>query len=415
VRHTIVVATLVLCSACGGRAGSRDDAAPPADGPGDRTAEGAADSSAAQPVDTAPPVDAAAAADAGPRDVGSAEADGARADTSDAGPAFACNLDCPQGPCPARAGHAPLVVATNQRPVEHFASLAAGGGEIYVGTISSDVFARGQLLALSLTTGLSSVLDPSVQASRILLDGDTLLYVGDAVQSPASTLFAISRHGGTRVARSESDGAFGGFAARDSVFPNGRVFYEAGMGPHAQIRSDDYDGDSSESALIVEVPDVPHGFAIDANSIYFASGDAPSSLSRHRYDEFTATSILLTTSDGLVGRPVVTGADLYYLNQHAAGDCAGAVMVIPTMGGTPARVSLGRSGSDASSLAVDGAYVYWTTFDAGGVVFRAARGGGMPEIIATGQREARAVTFDDARVYWLVTDASGGQVHAVDK
>ena len=206
-----------------------------------------------------------------------------------------------------------------------------------------------------------------------------------------------------------------GFAAQDSAFPNGRIFYEDGVAPHAIIWSFEFETDSSGGGVVVDVPAAPNGFALDADNVYFVSGDGPSSLSSHSFRVFSATSTFLTGSDESIRQPVVADASLYYLHQHEAGECAGAVMVIPTTGGTPTQVSLGRSGSDVSSLAVDHAFVYWTTFDAGGVVFRAPRNGGTPEILATGQREARAVTFDDTRVYWLVTDAAGGQVRALAK
>jgi hypothetical protein len=78
-------------------------------------------------------------------------------------------------------------------------------------------------------------------------------------------------------------------------------------------------------------------------------------------------------------------------------------------------VSQGHSGSDVSSIALDAASVYWTTPDAGGAVFRAAKGGGMPEILGDGQANAAHVAVDDARVYGAATGTFGDEVRAVAK
>ena len=90
-------------------------------------------------------------------------------------------------------------------------------------------------------------------------------------------------------------------------------------------------------------------------------------------------------------------------------------MTMPTSGGTPRLVSLGNSGSDVSSFAVGDAFVYWTTPDAGGFVFRAAKGGAMPEVIAAAQPGATAVAVDATRVYWIAAGAHGDEVRAIAK
>jgi hypothetical protein len=66
-----------------------------------------------------------------------------------------------------------------------------------------------------------------------------------------------------------------------------------------------------------------------------------------------------------------------------------------------------------SSFAVDAAY--WTTPDAGGLVFRAPNGGGMPEVIAEDQPGAAAVAVDATRVSWIAAGPQGDEVRAVAK
>jgi hypothetical protein len=124
------------------------------------------------------------------------------------------------------------------------------------------------------------------------------------------------------------------------------------------------------------------------------------------------------TADDALGGPILDGPNLYFVHQHAAGDCQGSVVVIPSSGGTPSVVSLGNSGSDVSSFAVDhddAGAVYWTTPDAGGLVFRAAKGGGTPEVIASSQSRPAAVGVDATRAYWVAAGLQGDEVRAVAK
>lgn len=336
-------------------------------------------------------------------------------------PTYPCNLDCPGGPCARRAGPAPEVVVSNTRRDDVIASLAVGGGYVYYGTISHDLnFERGHLVKVSLSTGAATELDAHVQASQILLDGDQLYYVGDAIQSSAVTLWSIPTSGGERQARTSSDTPFHGLAVGAASSGMRYWFYGTGRAPGAIIWSAFGDETSHGFSRVADVDGTPHGFALDGDMIYDASGDGRSRIHLRRwFDGEEDLKEVATAPDHPLGLPLVSGNELLFVHQPAlltgAGRCIGSVAAVPKAGGVQRIVSLGRSGSDVSSLASDGTYVYWSTFDDGGTVFRAPRAGGAPEIIAAGQREARALALDGTRVYWIVTDATGGQVRAVAK
>ena len=112
---------------------------------------------------------------------------------------------------------------------------------------------------------------------------------------------------------------------------------------------------------------------------------------------------------------LVDGADLLFFHGYAPMTCLGSVETMPTKGGAPTPVSLGKSGAGVSSIAADAGFVYWSTPVDGGLVFRAARGGGMPEVIAKDQAGVRAVALDASRVYWIAVGPTGDEVRAIQK
>jgi hypothetical protein len=332
----------------------------------------------------------------------------------DASPPFPCNLDCPAGPCAVRAGSPPVVIATGRKG-ERIASLAVGADVLAFGTISPDIFARGQLTKLTLSTGQSSVLDPHVQASWIAFGPASLYYIGDAVQARAGDLWSLPLGGGTRRAWASSDSGFLGVV----IVSEETIVYEQASSPNGIIweLTQTASGQGGGEGRVVDVTGMPRGFALDAGSVVFAAGTAPSTIRLAPTDRFVMPSdiqLLLTSSDP-VGHLVLAGPDVYFLHESEAGACKGSVAVVSKAGGAPRLVSLGRSGSDASSLAVDGGFVYWSTFDQGGRIFRVVAAGGTPEILAVNQRSASHVVVDAKRVYWTVEDANGDQVRALDK
>jgi hypothetical protein len=417
----------VVVAGCGGKNGLVSDARPADGAPSEVGTDGGDGASPATPEvgpdvapgehpDVAPEV----RPDVAPETGGAPDA---RVDVVDApaAPTYPCNLDCPGGPCARRAGHPPEVVVSNTRKDNVIASLAVGGGSVFYGTISHDLnFELGHLVKVSLSTGAATELDARVQASQLVLDGDRLFYVGDAIQSSAVTLYGLPPAGGERQALVSSDTPFHGLAVGAAPTGERLWFYGTGMAPYAIIWSAFGDEGAYGFSRIADVAETPHGFALDGPMIYDASGDGRSRIRLRRwYDSDDQIKEVATAPDHPLGLPVVAGNELLFVHQPAlpagAGRCVGSVAAVPKNGGAQRTVSLGRSGSDVSSLATDGTYVYWSTFDDGGTVFRAPRAGGAPEIIAAEQREARALALDGARVYWIVTSETGGQVRAVAK
>jgi hypothetical protein len=324
-------------------------------------------------------------------------------------PRVACNVGCPDGPCAVRAG-TPMVIAAGP-PGEHVGAIAVGADAVYYGTIVRDVLTRGELRRVSLAGGPSMPLKSGVQVARILIDADgTIYFVADEVQSSAMRLWSLVG-AGPAVVNDVNDYAMDALPTH-----GGEVYVEKAESQGGFIAWHDNAGYYSFEAQLMGTP---HGLALDDVNLYWADGDGPGRISKRARNDgssLTESGSVMTTADDVLASPIAAGTDLYFIHQHAPGDCEGSVMVMPTAGGGPSLVSLGHSGSDVSSLAVDDAFVYWTTPDAGGLVFRAARGGGTPEVIASEQAGARAVAVapGTTRIYWIAVGASGDEVRAVD-
>jgi hypothetical protein len=80
----------------------------------------------------------------------------------------------------------------------------------------------------------------------------------------------------------------------------------------------------------------------------------------------------------------------------------------------------------ARALAVDAAYVYFTTYDADGQIWRAAKNGTASELLAIGQPWPSAIAVDGDAVYWVnrgsqtdaatdAHDAKDGQIMRLGK
>jgi hypothetical protein len=417
-----VVASVVLAVACGGRGAQTGPDAGGAPGAA-AGAGGASGGGGAGAISGAGGAAGAAAGALGGTDAGAADTADARPDAPsdtpssppdahadaapEAPPVIGCDVGCPGGPCPKRVGDTPVVVASVAAP-DHVGAIAAGSGFLYVGSIARDIFTRGELRKVSLATGASSVLAPGVQVSKIVLaPNGTLYFVSNEVQSQAVRLWVLSGAGPPAVKQTND-------LPLPAIIPRGvELWLEVPFHGGGVISVED----AGSYSNVAEFDGAPHGLSVDDKNIYWTSGDGPSRLLRLDRNDYynSAKAMPLASADDLLVGPLIFGGSLYVLHQHAPGECAGSIGVVTTAGGAETLVSLGHSGSDASSFAVDDGHVYWTTPDGGGLVLRAPHGGGTPEVLASGQTGATAVTTDADRVYWIAAGANGDEVRAVAK
>jgi sugar lactone lactonase YvrE len=107
-------------------------------------------------------------------------------------------------------------------------------------------------------------------------------------------------------------------------------------------------------------------------------------------------------------------------NLYAAGESGKIVSV--AKGDSNAAPAVLVNDEEATGLAVDATYVYWSRLTSGEIV-RMPKTGGTPEVIASGQVRPWAVAVDDDRVYWAaegnavagVDTPTGGQVASIAK
>jgi hypothetical protein len=322
-------------------------------------------------------------------------------------PFFQCNVGCPGGPC-AEHTSAPVVLVTGP-PGDQIGAIAVGADALYYGTIARDIFTRGVLRKVPLAGGAPSVLASHVQVSKIQLETDgSISFLSDEVQAEGMRLWSIV-DGMPPQELWVNDYAIPGF------FVGQDVIVELAQGSRGYI---EYRSGASGGALAI-LTGAPHGFAIDDANVYWTSGDGPSQLASWPRDNHSGAgppgrNALASADDELAG-PIIEGADLFFNHAYGPMACLGSVITIPKAGGAPKLVSLGQSGVGASSFAADAAFVYWTTPVNGGLVFRAARGGGMPEVIAKDQAGVRAVALDASRVYWIAVGPTGDEVRAIQK
>jgi hypothetical protein len=88
-------------------------------------------------------------------------------------------------------------------------------------------------------------------------------------------------------------------------------------------------------------------------------------------------------------------------------DSPGAIKTVPITGGTPTVIA---TSTWPLQVAVDGAYVYWTNAaqvtrgpSCDTSLMRVALGGGVPEVLASGQMGATYLALDANFVYWTNT------------
>ncbi len=113
-------------------------------------------------------------------------------------------------------------------------------------------------------------------------------------------------------------------------------------------------------------------------------------------------------SDQVYPYPVPYGIAVDGANVYWTTEMGGAVMKVPTGGGTPTTLASGQT--EPFGIAVDGANVYWTA-RGDGTVMKVPIAGGTPTPLASAQTEPFGIAVDGANVYW--TDNGSGTVMMV--
>jgi uncharacterized protein DUF5050 len=146
-----------------------------------------------------------------------------------------------------------------------------------------------------------------------------------------------------------------------------------------------------------------YGIAVDAHSVYWTLFTDPTSVMKAPIEGGTATTL---TSAAGAGEGIAVDADSIYF---ATGQ---GVMKVPLAGGAKTVLS----SSPASGIAIDDTYVYFTNFDSGaGAVKKVAKSGGGTITLATGQALPWGIAVDGTSVYWTNAGSETGATGTIMK
>jgi sugar lactone lactonase YvrE len=142
----------------------------------------------------------------------------------------------------------------------------------------------------------------------------------------------------------------------------------------------------------------PYGVAVDTSSIYWPEGGSGT------IKKIPLDGGIVTTLATGANRPygiVIDAANVYWTENNA-----GTVKRVPLNGGAVTTLANSYGIGQASAMAVDGTYVYWSEYGNPGSIRKVALVGGQSIKLAENLNYPFGIAVDNTAIYW-VENASG--------
>ena len=189
------------------------------------------------------------------------------------------------------------------------------------------------------------------------------------------------------------------------------IYWSNNAGMTDQVmKADKTDG---RNPTVLARPGYVVGLAIDFTSVYWATQFLPGTdtTAVMKIDKTGGSPVTLATEQSSIGRPAVDSTNIYYARGGSATVNGvkqgpdGAVVSVPLAGGMP-RTLVSLQGVTPGSVAVEGNYVYFTTVpyppgpSRAGTLMRVPVGSGAATTLASESDVIDALAVDGANVYW---------------
>jgi Domain of unknown function (DUF5050) len=282
--------------------------------------------------------------------------------------------------------------------------LAIGKQDLYYATSSSST--EGQIRRMPIGGGASTEVVSGAQPRGLFLNEDVLYFITDSTDDRVSTLWAESVAGG-RPAVVAVDTRISNF-----VIDTSSIYFHASPAPSGVghiARVPKTSSDASTPEMVVETLN-SWGFTIDATNVYWTKYDGAEGTLFQRPLKGGATTTLATASKEIIAQPTVAGDYVYFTYLGTPATCRGAIMRVPTTGGTVERLSPGNTGaaSNVSRVSVDDPFIYWSQIWYSGRILRALKSGGVPEVVVADQLNLGYVVATATHVYWAARSSLSG-------